>query len=646
MVKAVRMADENVGPAECLNALQSAFGMAETGEDLYFSFRLMQQKQREKLSDFLQRLEQVLTKVIKRSGIRAVEANKARLEQLIRGAVASDLMLVQLRLRERRSNPPSFLDLLSEIHVEEEIEASWSKLKASVHTVSRDKEFDIGSKDIQVLKNEIKELKSMVATMAVATSKVTTENAVSKTKVPTPEPVSDPELASLKRQVMRLEQKLDLKKSSSPDVSAAALPVDTTRGVPKKSNDENRVNLCYQCGENGHFKASCTNAENQAKVIQWLITSLKGRGQIAPMARDKEGNNGVCTSKRSAVKTLTLSGLPNGLVGPSSLVSIKINGQLCNALLDSGSQVTIIFEDWYNKHLNNVPIQPVSGLAIWGLSDTSYQYKGYVVVNMEFPAEVTGAPEVISVLVLICPGPKSPDQIQVILGTNASLFKRLAALCKDTMGVDPYQTLGLKAIGVPEQPDLSSLAEEGVGCVQWLGPSPLTIPPSSSSHAECQVEWQHPLSDDVFMVEVSNTDPLPAGVLLQPMVVSKSAMQEKCVSVQIQNESQREVVIPVGTVMGCLHPIDPVVSVSEGLKAKKKFDVRMLNFGNSPVPEHWKRRLCKKMAERANVFSLHEWDVGLAHGIEHHIRLTDTRAFRERSRRLAPADLDDVRQHI
>lgn len=175
-------------------------------------------------------------------------------------------------------------------------------------------------------------------------------------------------------------------------------------------------------------------------------------------------------------------------------------------------------------------------------------------------------------------------------------------MCKDTTGVDPYQTLGLKAIGVPERPDLSSLAEEGVGRVQWLGPSPLTIPLGSSSHADCQVEWQQPLSDDVFMVEASNTDPLPAGVLLQPMVVSKSAVQEKCVSVQIQNECQREVVIPVGTVMGCLHPVDPVVSVPEDLKAKKKFDVRLLNFGNSPVPEHWKRRLCQKMAERAMFF--------------------------------------------
>lgn len=42
----------------------------------------------------------------------------------------------------------------------------------------------------------------------------------------------------------------------------------------------------------------------------------------------------------------------------------------------------------------------------------------------------------------------------------------------------------------------------------------------------------------------------------------------------------------------------------------------------------------------------HEWDVGLAKGVEHHIRLSDPRPFRERSRRLAPADIDDVRRHL
>lgn len=60
---------------------------------------------------------------MQRGGIPPGYADKARLEQLLRGAVASDLMLVNLRLRERKEKPPTFLQLLKEIRTEEEYEA-------------------------------------------------------------------------------------------------------------------------------------------------------------------------------------------------------------------------------------------------------------------------------------------------------------------------------------------------------------------------------------------------------------------------------------------------------------------------------------------------------------------------------------------
>uniref|UniRef100_A0A672HLD9 Uncharacterized protein n=1 Tax=Salarias fasciatus TaxID=181472 RepID=A0A672HLD9_SALFA len=133
MAQSVRDSDSEASPAEYLEALESAFGSAESGDDLYFAFRLMQQQPSEKLSDFLRRLERALTKVIQRGGFPALGKDKARLEQLLRGAVASDLMLIQLRLRERKSSPPTFLQLLSEIRTEEEYEASRRKLNTSVH---------------------------------------------------------------------------------------------------------------------------------------------------------------------------------------------------------------------------------------------------------------------------------------------------------------------------------------------------------------------------------------------------------------------------------------------------------------------------------------------------------------------------------
>lgn len=64
------------------------------------------------------------------------------------------------------------------------------------------------------------------------------------------------------------------------------------------------------------------------------------------------------------------------------------------------------------------------------------------------------------------------------------------------------------------------------------------------------------------------------------------------------------------------------------------------------MPEEAKQRLCLKVSERKEVFSRHDWDVGCSKSTSQEIRLKDARPFRERSRRLPPADFKDLRQHL
>lgn len=64
--------------------------------------------------------------------------------------------------------------------------------------------------------------------------------------------------------------------------------------------------------------------------------------------------------------------LPRGLVGPSSTVSVLIEGIYAQALLDTGSQVTIVYQTFYQKHLKHLPLHSIENLEIWGLSDQKY----------------------------------------------------------------------------------------------------------------------------------------------------------------------------------------------------------------------------------------------------------------------------------
>uniref|UniRef100_A0AAY4C7A1 Paraneoplastic antigen Ma-like C-terminal domain-containing protein n=1 Tax=Denticeps clupeoides TaxID=299321 RepID=A0AAY4C7A1_9TELE len=108
VIKAARDDTPDLSSRDYVKALERAFGSAESGEDLYFTFRLMQQLPREKLSDFVRRLEKPLSKVLQKGGISLADKDRVRVrvEQLLRGADArADLKLLQLRLRERLSNP-------------------------------------------------------------------------------------------------------------------------------------------------------------------------------------------------------------------------------------------------------------------------------------------------------------------------------------------------------------------------------------------------------------------------------------------------------------------------------------------------------------------------------------------------------------
>ena len=124
IIKAVRWSNPDASCMEYIQAIDNTFGSTESGEDLYLSFKSLYQKPNERLSEFLRRLEKSLSKVIRRGGLPGNTGNRARLDQLIKGAVESDLMLIQLNLRDKRDNPPTFLDLLKEIREAEDLEAA------------------------------------------------------------------------------------------------------------------------------------------------------------------------------------------------------------------------------------------------------------------------------------------------------------------------------------------------------------------------------------------------------------------------------------------------------------------------------------------------------------------------------------------
>lgn len=157
---------------------------------------------------------------------------------------------------------------------------------------------------------------------------------------------------------------------------------------------------------------------------------------------------------------------------------MRIEGRPCCAILDTGSQVTIIFEHYYREHLSHLPLHPLTGLAIWGLGEGQYPYLGYINVFLEFPQDVVGVQQTLETLALVCPSTGSPNHIPCLIGTNAAIFGILARVCRDRAGDNYGRKLKIHALCldayIKKERELLQTARGPIGTIQTLGCLPVT----------------------------------------------------------------------------------------------------------------------------------------------------------------------------
>lgn len=260
IVQAVRCNDPDARPEEYLAALENAFEITKSGEDLYFAFRSMQQKSGERLSDYLRRLEKALSKAVQKGGLSHAARNRARVEQLLRGAAPeSDILILQLRLKEILSNPPTFLELLSEIRVEEDQKMTRRRLTTGTHVVRTAEENEAHSNEVATLRSQVQALEAKVQQLSVKERALVLQ--------------ADSEVQSLKEQVASLQLLNQLREQTPENTPQRFKSKQPFK--PRKSNnstDEQSV-FCYRCGEDGHTTKNCNGTDNPSKVISKLIKS-------------------------------------------------------------------------------------------------------------------------------------------------------------------------------------------------------------------------------------------------------------------------------------------------------------------------------------------------------------------------------------
>lgn len=107
----------------CETYIDSAYGLVEDGDEIFARFLGTHQNTGEKASEYLQRLQVLITTATKRGGIDKADANKQLLRQFRCGCWDQSLILA-LQLRLKTETPPDFSEFLLQVRTEEDRRAA------------------------------------------------------------------------------------------------------------------------------------------------------------------------------------------------------------------------------------------------------------------------------------------------------------------------------------------------------------------------------------------------------------------------------------------------------------------------------------------------------------------------------------------
>lgn len=178
--------------------------------------------------------------------------------------------------------------------------------------------------------------------------------------------------------------------------------------------------------------------------------------------------------------------------------------------------------------------------------------------------------------------------------------------------------------------------------------NPVVLKPNQVSRLSGLLKFPGQMTENLVLVDRAAIGETSLDYLeVRPEIHSASVVSSRRITVTVRNISTKEVCVKRGTPVAHAFPSSLVPQhTSKPPPEQSTLSPTSFDFGGSPMPEEAKLRLWDKMIQRKEVFSLREWDVGCSKSTTHEIRLNDSRPFRERSRRLAPADLEDVRLHL
>ena len=335
------------------------------------------------------------------------------------------------------------------------------------------------------------------------------------------------------------------------------------------------------------------------------------------------------------------------LAGPVNSAEVKVSGILATSLLDTGSQVTTITDEFVRRHptLREQPLRS-SNVSISGAGGQVVPHRGVIVVDLEALGQHIG-----QVPAFVVPSTPFRRETPVLIGTNVIRASR------DIMRTNHGRRFMEKSQRLSQSwfeafrfvntdgADLANAAGE-IGHLRYTGKRPLKVQPGTEITFSARAP--RATRERKFTALVDGKDgPLAVGRLL--VEVAKGQ-----VPVKLLNPSSEVVTIQRNTkvaTLSCITAVWEALSGKGGLvtseqRINSEQQVPDVDLSEAALSSKEKKAVEELLTKNNDVFSTSSFDVGCTPTMAHEIPLVDSRPFRLPYRRIPPAQFQEVREHI
>lgn len=329
---------------------------------------------------------------------------------------------------------------------------------------------------------------------------------------------------------------------------------------------------------------------------------------------------------------------------------MAINGVSCLALLDTGATVSTISQTFYVQNLQGktelhaleeqIDIECADGQMM--------PYLGFVIVDLSTYGLSTL--EVLrQCMFLVVPDSQYNAKVPVLIGTNilnylldvtrsehGSRFLQDADLHTSWFLVFRCLTLMEKQL----QRNRSRLA-----IMKSAESSRIIIPPNGRVVIHAYLDRKIPYHRVLAMLHPTHKSCIPTDLDITPTLHYYDFEESSIIPIEVSNVTMQTVSVPP---KGLLCEMQPV-SIADTVKAEPSSPLKCIldkvSISDS-LTDSEKQECQRLIAEYQDIFSTSSIDIGSTDKVQHHIELTDPTPFKQKYRRIPPAMIEEVRQHI